>query len=238
MRLPSCRIIPLVLAAGLAPAALVLARQAKTDLPGRPAVTARVADLDRKAAAAISTLSHAEVLELAKSYEERDQTNRARDLKRRWLDDQRDRLLDAKDVAGRIALARQYESLLGDSPTAAALLQAALGIEPGSPDVINAFRGMGFREVAGEWIAPDTPRPAPGPAPGGGDALDDSLRGATPAEVVAKMGGKPDRIVRSASQGRILEQWIYQGTGATQYINFLIQPGTLTPRVVARFTLP
>jgi tetratricopeptide (TPR) repeat protein len=228
------RIVLLVLAVAAAPAALAPARQAA---PDRPVDPDRLGDLERKAAA-ISALGRGELLELAKSYEERNQPQRARDLKRRWLDDQRDRLLDATDVDGRIALARQYEALLGDTATAAELLRAALELDPESTDAASAFRNMGFRNVDGAWVAPETPRAAAEPTPGSAADWDDSLLGESREQVVAKLGGKPDQIARSASQGGILEQWIYRGPRNTQYINFLIQPGSPTARVVGRYSLP
>jgi hypothetical protein len=229
------RIAVLGLAIAAAGAALAPARQPASD---RPVGTDRLGDLDRKATAAISALTRGELLELAKSYEGRNQPQRARDLKRRWLDDQRNRLLDATDIDGRIALARQYESLLGDTTTAAELLRAALELDPESTEAAAALRSMGFRKVDGAWVASETPRAASDPTPGDDADWDDSLLGATPEQVVVKLGGKPDRIARSASQGGILEQWIYRGPRTTQYVNFLLQPGAPAARVVGRYALP
>ncbi|HEX8203553.1 MAG TPA: hypothetical protein VF590_23965 [Isosphaeraceae bacterium] len=226
---PRIAALALALAAG-ASVALALAR------PDEPVGTDRLGDLERKAAA-IATLSRAELLELAGAYEGRNQPQRARDLKRRWLDDQRVRLLDASDVAGRIALARQYEALLGETATAAALLREALALDPGSTEAADAFRGLGFRNVDGAWVASEPPRAAPVPAPLEAFGVKLPL-GATPEEVLAKLGGQPDQVARSATQGGILDQWIYRSPRTTRYVNFLIQPGAPTPRVVGDYSLP
>ena len=53
-----------------------------------------------------------------------------------------------------------------------------------------------------------------------------------------RLGGQPDRKVFSASQGQLLEQWIYYGAKENQYINFLHRPGSPLPRVVAYYSRP
>jgi hypothetical protein len=60
----------------------------------------------------------------------------------------------------------------------------------------------------------------------------------TREEVRERMGGEPERIARSASQGRTIEQWIYPGLQATQYFNFLIDSPTSPARVIGHFSVP
>jgi hypothetical protein len=57
-------------------------------------------------------------------------------------------------------------------------------------------------------------------------------------EVKAKLG-KPNRIVRVATQGRLLEQWVYEGVkGApTQYVNLVRETGSAQPTVTANYSL-
>ena len=95
-----------------------------------------------------------------------------------------------------------------------------------------------------EWVEPSrtvaradgdtaiSPRPAPA------GTRSESLRGSTPQEVRARLGGQPNRKVFSATQGQLLEQWIYYGAKENQYINFLHRPGSPLPRVVAYYSRP
>ena len=90
---------------------------------------------------------------------------------------------------------------------------------------------------AGPWPGPTTIRrehPRPDPA----RTRSESLRGSTPQEVRARLGGQPNRKVFSATQGQLLEQWIYYGAKENQYINFLHRSGSPLPRVVAYYSRP
>ena len=60
----------------------------------------------------------------------------------------------------------------------------------------------------------------------------------TTAQVRTLLGGKPNRVIFSGTQGQLIEQWIYFGTKQDQYINFLRTPGSDAPRVVAYYSLP
>ena len=67
-----------------------------------------------------------------------------------------------------------------------------------------------------------------GPAPGAQDpspADGEGLLRLTRREVEARMGGAPDRKVKVATQGLVLEQWIYRSQRGHQYINFHQVPG-------------
>ena len=134
--------------------------------------------------------------------------------------------------------------MLGDRATAADLLRSAWKIDPQSKEVADAFRRRGFRQVNGEWVEPSRTAasadvdPAIGPRPSPAGMRSESLRGSTPQEVRVRLGGQPDRKVFSASQGQLLEQWIYYGAKENQYINFLHRPGSPLPRVVAYYSRP
>ena len=59
----------------------------------------------------------------------------------------------------------------------------------------------------------------------------------TRPEVRSRLGD-PSRVVRSASQGQVLEQWIYYGSGKrTQYINFVVRAGSPQPIVQRSYSL-
>ncbi len=164
-----------------------------------------------------------------------------------------------------MVLADQYDRLLGDPPAAAvgvALLREAWTIDPQSREVADAFRRRGFRRRNDHWVEPPPPnRGDPNALPRSaetegentstgtsegviarpmlaGPANANSLRGLTPQEVRTRLGGKPDRIVRSASQGQFVEQWIYLGARQDQFVNFLHNPGEPLPKVVAFYARP
>ncbi len=100
-----------------------------------------------------------------------------------------------------------------------------------------AFRARGFRRVGDEWVeaarAPGGAAPAVPASP-----RDARLLGSTPREVRDRLGGKPDRVAYSASQGQVIEQWIYLGPRQDRYVNFLRSPGETQPRVVASYSIP
>jgi hypothetical protein len=225
-----------------------LAREAAATLGDRPQVVMRLREQGLKEATRdLGALRQGDVEAMARIYRETlNQPEAARDLLRRWLDDQRFHRLSDSDAEGRVILSDQYESLIGDRPTAIELLRSAWRIDPQSKQVADAFRRREFRKVNDQWIesphassSPETDAdPGPGAPPKPATLRSNALRGLTPHEVRARLGGKPDRIVRSASQGQMIEQWIYHGTGQDQYLNFLHSPGDLLPKVVAYYARP
>lgn len=240
-----------------------VAEEAARRLPDRPGVAQRVLEKGLASAASeVGALRLTEVETLARLYRDAlHQPARARELYLAWLNDQKDRRLSPRDAEGRIALAEQYENLLDDRATAVALLRQAWSLDPESREVTDAFRRRGFRKVKGEWVegaraaatdaapAPAGPRPdpdpvavavapradAPSPPP---SARSDSLRGSTPEEVRARMGGRPNRRLWVASQGQVVEQWIYFGPRLNQYVNILHRKGDPQPRVISYYSLP
>jgi tetratricopeptide (TPR) repeat protein len=226
--------------------ALALGDQAVQLLPDQPAIAAALwARGLQHATRNISSLRKIDVDNLARlCCDKLHQPERAREVYRLWLDDQREHRLSPSDAEGRVALATQYESYLGDKASAVALLRAAWKIDPASNEVAEAFRQRGFRKVEGEWVEP-RPTDAAGDLPSArttepSHALQrgDSLLRCTPQEVRQRLGGKPTRIARSATQGQLIEQWIYVGANQNQYVNFLYRDGDPQPKVVAFFSLP
>src|SRR5262249_27634965 len=153
----------------------------------------------------IASLRLSEVENLARLYRDRmNQPENARAVLRSWLEDQRSRQLGPTDAEGRVTLAGQYEELLDDKAAAAELLHEAWKIDPKSPEVTDAFRRRGFRKINDEWVEPARarngtvdaadPRPVPPMS---------KLANMTPGEVKALLGGAPNRVIYSASQGQI-----------------------------------
>ena len=216
------------------------------------------------ASSEVGTLRLGEVDTLAELYRDRlKQPEKAKELYRSWLEDQRKHRLSPRDAEGRLALALQYENLLDDRPTSLTLLRDAWAIDPQSPQLRDAFLRRGFRKVGGDWVEGPKTRAASETssdafkrekgtedAESGGKAAvdeaspritagpsDDSLIGATPAQVLAKLS-KPDRRARLATGGKLIEQWVYFVAGGKQYINILHGPLVPQPRVISFHFLP
>jgi hypothetical protein len=226
--------------------ALELAREAGTSLVDRPEVVRRLLEQGLKEATRdLGALRLEDVKAMARAYGETlHQPGAGRDLLRRWLNDQRDHRLSATDAEGRVILADLYDSLIRERESAVALLRAAWQIDPQSKEVADAFRRREFRKVNDQWIESSRPGPRPDNDP---DAAppnpatlphSNTLRGLTPAEVRARLGGKPDRIAWSATQGQLVEQWIYRGVNQDQYLTFLHASGDPLPKVVASYARP
>ena len=221
-----------------------LADEAARTLPDRPTVADKLRQRGLvEAERGVATMRQSEVEELAKTFRESGQEDRARRLFEEWLGDRRKNRLSASDAEGRVLLAANYEKLLGDRATAGALLSEAYAIDPESRAIADAFLRLGYRKGDSGWFDPDaggakTPSPSTAkgvaaPASEGGD----SLRGLTQAQARARLGGKPDRIVRSATQGTVVEQWIYRTGKTDQFIQFRIESATTEPRVSASYSV-
>lgn len=227
-----------------------LAARARAELTDRPELADQ---LDQQAIDSAlqdpESVSREDLIVLTRALTERGQAARATDLKRRWLDNQRLHRLSREDAEGRLLLARQYREMIDDRATAHDLLVDALKIDPAYRDAEDELKRMGFRKYNDEWV--EAGRPGGGEAgAGNGDAGGDDagsapagptggvLHGLTRQQVVTKMGGRPDQVVRSATQGQIVEQWIYRSQKGTQYVNFVRRPNSPVPVVEAYYSLP
>ncbi len=224
--------------------ASALADEAAQTLPDRPSVGDKLRQRGLvEAERGVASMRQAEVEELAKTFREAGQDDRARRLFEEWLADRRKNRLSASDAEGRVLLAANYEKLLSDRATAGILLNEAATIEPESRAVADAFLRLGYRKGDSGWFDPtasksSTPTAKVAPtrksstAEGG-----DSLQGLTQAQARSRMGGKPDRVVRSATQGNIIEQWIYRSGKTEQFILFRIEATTSEPRVTGSYSV-
>ena len=241
-----------------------LQQSLERQVEARPTDASRLADLARErlsdrpdfaeqlrrrglaeAEARVASMRQSEVEDLARKFHDQGEEDRARRLFRSWLADRRKNRLSASDAEGRILLAGSYDKLLGDRATAAELLREALAIDPQSKTVVDVFLRMGFRKGDDGWYDPNsttpaatnTPERAPGPDKAAPPAeAGESLKGLTRAQVRSRLGGKPDLIVRSASQGQSVEQWIYKNGKGSQVVRFLFEPGTTEPRASAYYS--
>ena len=224
---------------------LSLVDEAIRTLPDRPAVAERLRQRGlTEAANTVVVMRQSEVEELARTFRESGQPDRARKALEEWLGDRRQNRLSKIDAEGRVLLAANYEKLLGDRATAGELLAEADKIDPALPAIADAYLRLGFRHGDNGWYDPmvakatqDSSPVEARIAPGSSDS-ENTLRGLTQGQARSRMGGKPDRIVRSATQGITVEQWIYRTGRNDQYILFRIDPTTGEPRVTASYTVP
>ena len=155
-------------------------------------------------------------------------------LYRDWLDYRRERLGDA-DAEASVALAAQYDALLNDAEAARRLLERAWKIAPGSAPVVEAFKLRGYHREGEDWVK-DAPAVAVEFTPE--PRADQGLRGKTPAEVRAELGVGPNSRSVTATRGRTVIQWTFDGPRQRRYVNFVHLPGGTSPRVVSDFFLP
>jgi hypothetical protein len=223
--------------------ATTLSEEARTKLPDRPEVALRFRERGLASSeGSVTRMRLSEVEALAKTFRDDGQAGRARAVLKTWLDDQRKRL-NPGDVDGQVILAGQYERVLDDRGTAAVLLNDALKVDPQSKAAADAFRRMGYRKTdKGSWVDPaiedNRPEGQATEAPNSArQTRDDSVLGMSPEQVRQKLGPKPDRIVRSATQNATIEQWIYKSTKTTRVVNFRKGRGKAQAEVVGDFTV-
>jgi hypothetical protein len=225
--------------------ALTIAGQIREQMPDRPAFAtsieaealARMTDNDH-----LKFMTVNELRSLLKRFEARSEPTRVQDVTQRWLQQQRNRLRPT-DAEARVALATHYESMLNDRLTALELLRESFKIDPSSKETDKAFRRLGFRKVGDQWVDAKSPA-ARVKTTGNGDGhpprvdpTAEPLQNMTRAEVRAQLG-EPTSIARSASQGELLEQWIYEeGAKRTRYVNFLFRAGMAQPIVEHSYLL-
>ena len=220
--------------------ATALADESARALPDRPAVAENLRQRGlAEAERGVATMRQAEVEELARTLRQNGQEDRARRAIEQWLGDRRQNRLSASDAEGRMLLAANYEKMLGDRATAGTLLNEAYTIDPESRSVADAFLRLGYRKGESGWFDPAAAKPAAttNPTPTT-ETRGDSLLGLTRLQARSKMGGKPDRIVRLATQGQIVEQWVYRAGRVDQVILFRIDSGTSEPHVTSSYSVP
>ncbi|MDR3638252.1 MAG: hypothetical protein P4L84_30895 [Isosphaeraceae bacterium] len=224
--------------------AVALSETAASQLPDRPLVASRLLESGLKANTAnLLKLRQAEVESIATLYREKlHSPERAEGILRDWLNAKRQKSLRPSDAEGRLNLANQYEALLNDRETAIALLYEAYKIDPASKEITEAFLLRGCKKGPnGEWVDPRARQAAAGSPTAEAEApaslpAGQKLRGATEDDVRSRLGGKPNRVARTASQGQAVEQWIYYNANQVLYVNFARSAGDSRPRVIAFYS--
>jgi hypothetical protein len=227
------------------PSAIAAADQATSFVPERTTLPAQLIEQATTTARQdLANLRLSEAKALATMYREKlQQPAEALKVLGDWLKTQQDRL-SSTDAEGPLELANLYEELIQDRVTAVELLRKAWRIDPSSKEIAEAFRSRGFRKDKDDWVesAPAAqnhsaaasvfstpPRPI----------VSQGLRGLTADEVRTRLGGKPDRVSFVAAKGQLIEQWIYHlDNQKVRFVNLLLSPGELKPRVIADYTVP
>jgi len=143
--------------------------------------------------------------------------DRARAVLRDWLDERR-RELGKRDADGRVQLARDYRSDGQDDETAARLLIEAIAIEPDLPAAATELQSLGYEKGAEGWAKKSDRTAANDPRPGPRSKQAELQM--TPAQVRERLGNpKPEDVVRWATAGRVLEQWVLRGPSDV-YVTF------------------
>jgi tetratricopeptide (TPR) repeat protein len=225
-------------------AAIEVADRAESQLRDRPEVARRLLQNALTAATRdLGRLRQTQVEQIGNLYRTKlRQPDRALTLVRDWLAEQRKNRLQRTDAEGRVALALRYETMLGDEQTALELLREAWKIDPDSKEVAEAFRRKGFRKVNDEWVdarkgrteSDSSAEAVPSPRAASSEL---SLKNSTPDEVRTRMGSKPSRIIRVATQSRVIEQWIYYGDRKTTFVNFRYDADQARPVVVSSYSI-
>ena len=227
------------------PSALAAADQAASVLPERTTLPAQLVEKATATARQdLPNLRLSEAKALATVYREKlQQPAEALKVLGDWLKSQQERL-SSTDAEGPLELANLYDDLIQDRVTAVELLRKAWRIDPSSKEIAEAFRSRGFRKVKDDWVES---APAPKNQPAAASVfstppqpiVSQGLRGLTADEVRTRLGSKPDRVNYVAAKGQMIEQWIYHlDNQKVRFVNLLLSPGELKPRVIADYTVP
>ncbi len=201
-------------------------------IPERPDLPARYREAEFAYLESNATrLDRAAVLELRDRLRQADQSDRATDVVRRWIDQQL--RLRPKNPATDVDRAELEFEMAQDKDRALALVASALKVDPqvnGGHELL-ALMGYGWHEgrpVLKELIPPPPPDPF-------AKAIQEGriLPGMTDMQVRAALGGEPDSIVRLASQGRATELWHYPAQRLTLHLDSTHQkPRLVVSRIV------
>lgn len=163
----------------------------------------------------VPELTRENLLTLAARLDERDETARAEEVKRRWLD-AREPTWRGRGINGKLDLAEEYIQLLGDEAAAAEVYKEIFREPAGQETARTKLVELGYRFDGADWVSADADP---------GDPTADAIRRGvvrrdmTDSEVQAALGGRPDSVVRFASRGQVTEVWVYRSHGVSIRFN-------------------
>jgi hypothetical protein len=165
----------------------------------------------------VESLSREQLLKLAERLVERQQAARADEVKLLWLKS-REQSMSERGPAGRVDLADEYVSLLGDRRRAAEILIDVYRRNEGAEFAAKRLRELGYQcNSEGDWFeASELPQR---------DDLPDVVRegriqrGMSAEQVRTALGQAPASIQRFASRGGITELWVFPDLGVSVLLN-------------------
>jgi hypothetical protein len=186
-----------------------VAAKIEASLPERPDLAARYREreIDYRLKR-IEAATRTEALDLARRLEERGRGDEAKRVLKTWVAAREATLRKEEGPAGLIRAAEDYETVLGDKPTAAKLLAEALKEIPNSEEIRHKLAQLGYVQVDGAWITKKEAESRPV------DPITLAMRegrvavGMSP-EQVRKTLGAPDRVARAASVSKVHEVWVF-----------------------------
>ena len=170
-----------------------------------------------------ATLTRNQLGDLVQRCRDRKQEPLAKQAVSNWLT-RREQTLRKDGVTGLIQLADERLALQQDQAAAGALLLEALKVAPKNEDVLERLKKLGFQEINGQWVAPQTNPAALNATPPvpNETELERFIRlgvpkaGMTPAQLL-KCLGSPQSLTRVATSGRVTETWIYRDGQTVRY---------------------
>jgi tetratricopeptide (TPR) repeat protein len=155
----------------------------------------------------IQTFTRAEILDLAKKYEERKEIQNRTKVLKTWLEIRTNKELK-EGPAGLILIARDYQLLLNDKNSAYELLLQAYEMNPKSEEIVQDLRNLGYAFQKGKWIKASDVEPTEVSKIQAAMKSGEVIKGMT-EDQVTKTLGKPGSISKAASINKIDIVWIY-----------------------------
>jgi hypothetical protein len=185
-----------------------LAEQARQQLPDLPDL---VEDLRRRGVneelADLASLHRTRLVAARGTLAELGEPDRAAQVTREWLELQEQRA-SSDDAEALLRIAADWRAWLGDDEAARRNFLRILQRQPDHRGAQAGMRELGYELVGSQWRSPDEMTPE---ALRAAQASDAAIQvGDQAADVVRKLQ-QPSRITRIGAQGRVIEQWIYDG---------------------------
>lgn len=165
----------------------------------------------------VGAMTRQEMLQLAQRFEDRQEPERALEVKRNWLT-AREPGLRRERGRGLCDLAEDWITLVGDPEMARKFYMEAYRVDPGYPLSTVWLTNNGYVLHAGEWI------PAAEAPPRGDEELQAAIRdgrvilGMNRSQVQAALGVAPSSVVRFPTREGLREVLIFQDAAVTVHL--------------------
>lgn len=188
---------------------LVIANELQKEIPERNNLIKRYSDLGLKyESSRVSVMTRQEMLDLAKLFQEKGQSEDVIKTKQNWLK-ARESLYQDDGARGLVDFAEEWIQLLDDRKMAAKYYIDAWKQNSQYPLAAAWLKQNGYALHEGKWI------PAELVPPSMESEIEKAIRegriekGMTTMQVKTAMGVAPDSMVRFATNGEVKEVWIY-----------------------------